>query len=137
MDLHKRTDLLIYGIGAVNAGIPSHVYSGGYLEEQDYVELDRLNVAGDIATVFFKEDGSFSGIPMNDRASGPNLELFKQKYGVCVVSGLAKVRGLYAALKGGLMKELIVDEPTARELINKHINREGSAINKALTKNHD
>ena len=137
LDLHKRTDLLIYGIGAVNAGIPSHVYSGGYLEEQDYVELDRLNVAGDIATVFFKEDGSFSGIPMNDRASGPNLELFKQKYGVCVVSGLAKVRGLYAALKGGLMKELIVDEPTARELINKHINREGSAINKALTKNHD
>ncbi|MCJ7824598.1 MAG: hypothetical protein MUP44_06840 [Anaerolineales bacterium] len=137
LDLHKRTDLLIYGIGAVNAGIPSHVYSGGYLEEQDYVELDRLNVAGDIATVFFKEDGSFSGIPMNDRASGPNLELFKQKYGVCVVSGLAKVRGLYAALKGGLMKELIVDEPTARELINKHINREGFAINKALTKNHD
>jgi len=137
LDLHKRTDLLIYSIGAVNAGIPSHVYSGGYLEEQDYVELDRLNVAGDIATVFFREDGSFSGIPMNDRASGPNLELFKQKYGVCVVSGLAKVRGLYAALKGGLMKELIVDEPTARELINKYINREGSESNKTLAKHHD
>jgi deoxyribonucleoside regulator len=128
LDLHKRTDLLMYSIGAVNAGIPSHVYSGGYLEEQDYVELDRLNVAGDIATVFFKEDGSFTDIPMNERASGPNLELFKQKYGVCVVSGLAKVRGLYAALKGSLMKELIVDEPTARELINKYINREGSTI---------
>jgi deoxyribonucleoside regulator len=128
LDLHKRTDLLIYSIGAVNAGIPSHVYSGGYLEEQDYVELDRLNVAGDIATVFFKEDGSFTGIPMNERASGPNLELFREKYGVCVVSGLAKVRGLYAALKGSLMKELIVDEPTARELINKYINREGSTF---------
>jgi deoxyribonucleoside regulator len=128
LDLHKRTDLLIYSIGAVNAGIPSHVYSGGYLEEQDYVELDRLNVAGDIATVFFKEDGTFSGVPMNDRASGPNLELFREKYGICVVSGLAKVRGLYAALKGGLMKELIVDEPTARELINKYINREGSTF---------
>jgi len=137
LDLHKRTDLLVYSIGAVNAGIPSHVYSGGYLEEQDYVELDRLNVAGDIATVFFREDGRFSGIPMNDRASGPNLELFKQKYGVCVVSGLAKVRGLYAALKGGLMKELIVDEPTARELINKYINREGSESNKTLAKHHD
>jgi len=137
LDLHKRTDLLVYSIGAVNAGIPSHVYSGGYLEEQDYVELDRLNVAGDIATVFFREDGRFSGIPMNDRASGPNLELFKQKYGVCVVSGLAKVRGLYAALKGGLMKELIVDEPTARELINKYINREGSEFNKTLAKQHD
>jgi deoxyribonucleoside regulator len=124
LDLHKQTDLLIYSIGAVNAGIPSHVYSGGYLEEDDYVELDRLNVAGDIATVFFKADGSFSRIPMNERASGPNLELFQEKYGICVVSGLAKVRGLYAALQGNLMKELIVDEPTARELINRHINRE-------------
>ncbi|MGD8753098.1 MAG: sugar-binding domain-containing protein [Anaerolineales bacterium] len=120
LDLHKKTDLLIYSIGAVNAGIPSHVYSGGYLEEQDYTELDRLNVAGDIATVFFKADGSFSSIPMNDRASGPSLNLFQEKYGVCVVSGLAKVRGLYAALKGKLMKELIVDEPTARELISRY-----------------
>jgi DNA-binding transcriptional regulator LsrR (DeoR family) len=126
LDLHRRTDLLIYSIGAVNAGIPSHVYSGGYLEEQDYVELDRLGVAGDIATVFFKEDGTYSGIPMNDRASGPNLDLFREKYGICVVSGLAKVRGLFAALKGGLMKELVVDEPTARELVNKYINREGA-----------
>ncbi len=124
LDLHKKADLLIYSIGAVNGGIPSHVYSGGYLEEQDYNELNRLDVAGDIATVFFKADGSFSGIPMNERASGPNLKLFQEKHGICVVSGLAKVRGLYAALRGNLMKELIVDEPTARELINKYIHKE-------------
>ncbi|MCJ7772114.1 MAG: hypothetical protein MUP22_03155 [Desulfobacterales bacterium] len=125
LDLHKKADLLIYSIGAVNAGIPSHVYSGGYLEEQDYNELDRLDVVGDIATVFFKADGSFSGIPMNERASGPNLKLFQKKHGICVVSGLAKVRGLFAALRGNLMKELIVDEPTARELINKFIDKAG------------
>jgi deoxyribonucleoside regulator len=122
LDLHNRTDLLIYSIGAVNAGIPSHVYSGGYLEERDYAELERQNIAGDIATVFFREDGSFSDIPMNERASGPNLELFQRKYGICVVSGLAKVRGLYAALQGNLMTELVVDEPTARALINNYIN---------------
>jgi deoxyribonucleoside regulator len=126
LDLHEKTDILIYSIGAVNAGIPSHVYSGGYLEDRDYVELERLQIAGDIATVFFREDGSFSDIPLNERASGPNLELFQQKHGVCVVSGLAKVRGLYAALQGGLMTELIVDEPTARDLINKYISRETS-----------
>ena len=124
LELQQRTDLLIYSIGSVNAGIPSHVYSGGYLEQQDYAELNRLKVAGDIATVFFKEDGRSSGIPMNERASGPNLELFQEKYGVCVVSGLAKVGGLYAALKGNLMKELIVDEPTARELIVRYISNQ-------------
>jgi deoxyribonucleoside regulator len=117
LDLHTRTDLLLYSIGAVNAGIPSHVYSGGYLSDTDYQDLEKYKIAGDIATVFFKEDGSFNNIPMNLRASGPDLNLFRSKYGVCVVSGIAKVKGLHAALKGKLMTELIVDEPTARKLL--------------------
>ena len=120
LTLQEQADVLIYSIGAVNAGIPSHVYSGDYLSESDYKVLEQYDVAGDIATVFFKRDGSFDGIPINRRASGPNLTLFQRKYGVCIVSGLAKVTGLHAALKGKLMSELIVDEPTARRLMEKH-----------------
>jgi DNA-binding transcriptional regulator LsrR (DeoR family) len=118
LDLHKAADLLLYSIGAVNAGIPSHVYSGGYLEEADYAALERDKVAGDIATVFFREDGTWEDIPLNRRASGPSLDLFRRKYGICVVSGLAKVRGLLAALRGRMMTELIVDEPSARALVS-------------------
>ena len=121
LDLLSQTDLLLYSIGAVNAGIPSHVYSGGYLTETDYKEIQRYRIVGDIATVFFKEDGSFDDIPLNKRASGPNLEMFQRKYGICVVSGLAKVKGLFAALQGKLMTELIVDEPSARKLVEKYI----------------
>ena len=121
LDLQKKSDILLFSIGAVNAGIPSHVYSGGYLEEADYLELEKNNIVGDIATVFFKEDGNINNIPINERASGPDLELFQEKYSVCVVSGLAKVRGLYAAMKGRFMKELIIDEPTARVLVDRYI----------------
>lgn len=121
LDLQKMADLFLYSIGAVDAGIPSHVYSGGYLEKKDYQELEREGTVGDIATVFFRKDGSFKNIAINNRASGPNLELFRQKYGLCVVSGLAKVKGLYAALRGELMKELIVDEPTARQMVTNHL----------------
>lgn len=120
LDLQTKADLLLYSIGAMNAEIPSHVYSGGYLSRADYQELEKYQIAGDIATVFFREDGSFDGIPLNRRASGPNLELFQQKHSICVVSGLAKVSGLYAALQGKLMSELIVDEPTARALVERH-----------------
>ncbi len=120
LDLQQKADLLLYSVGAVNAGVPSHVYSSGYLEKSDYQELERQNIAGDIATVFFREDGSFDRIPLNERSSGPALELFQQKNGLCVVSGLGKVRGLHAALKGHLMRELIVDEPTARRLVEKY-----------------
>lgn len=120
LDLQEKADVLLYSIGSVSAGIPSHVYSGGYLEEKDYQELKREHVAGDIATVFFREDGSFHNIPLNERACGPNLRLFQKKHGICVVSGLAKVNGLFSALKGNLIKELIVDEPTARALVTRH-----------------
>jgi Putative sugar-binding domain. len=50
--------------------------------------------------------------------------LIKEKRAICVVSGLAKAAGLHAALSGGLVKELIVDEPTARLLVNKYITNE-------------
>ncbi|HAF63077.1 MAG TPA: transcriptional regulator [Anaerolineaceae bacterium] len=117
LTLQEQADLLLFSIGAVNAGVPSHVYSGGYLEEGDLQEIHKYHIIGDIATVFFREDGSFENIPLNQRASGPNLNLFRNKHGICVVSGRAKVKGLHAALRGGLIHELILDEPTARTLI--------------------
>ena len=120
LQLQAEADLLLFSIGAVNAGVPSHVYAGGYLEESDLQAIRRSQIVGDIATVFFREDGSFEDIPLNQRASGPNLNLFRDKASICVVSGLAKVRGLHAALKGGFIKELIVDEPTARALIEEY-----------------
>ena len=114
----KRADLLVYSIGAANARVPSYVYVGGYLEPADLKSFDKERVVGDIATVFFRTDGSFEGISLNERASGPDLSLVrKAKHGLCVVSGLGKVNGLRAALQGKLMTELIVDEPTAHALL--------------------
>ncbi len=121
LDLQKKADILLFSIGAVDAGVPSHVYNADYLEKSDYLEFKKLKLVGDIATVFFREDGSYHDIPMNDRTSGPDLDLVKMKYGICVVSGFAKVRGLAAALRGRLITELIVDEPTARNLVENYI----------------
>ncbi len=81
------------------------------------MELEKLDVVGDIATVFFKSNGDYKNIPLNERASGPEFSFFRDKHSICVVSGLAKVKGLFAALKGQYIKELIVDEPTALELV--------------------
>jgi len=121
LDLQSKADLLLYSIGSVDAGVPSHVYSGGYLTQEDSHDLKRQRVAGDIATVFFREDGSWDDIPINQRCSGPDLDLFQQTHGVCVVSGLAKIRGLYGALRGRMMSELILDEPTARAFVEHYL----------------
>jgi deoxyribonucleoside regulator len=118
VQLQQKADVLLYSIGAVSAGVPSHIHAGGYLEREDQDALKKDKVIGDIATVFFRADGSWEDVKINSRASGPPLTLFaKARNGICVVSGLAKAAGLLAALQAGYLTELIVDEPTARRVL--------------------
>lgn len=125
VDMQSSADVLLYSIGAVAAGVPSHVYSGGYLESKDLKELKREGVIGDLATVFYRKDGSYKDISINARASGPPLELYHgAQHSICVVSGRAKVPGLYAALQAGYVRDLIVDEPTARLLMEEVTGKE-------------
>src|SRR5258708_35262271 len=99
-----RADLLVYSIGAFGARVPSHVYVGGYLEKRDFRELKEAGAVGDIATVFFRADGSFHDIPINSRARGPDLTITqKANHGLCVGAGLGKVDGLCPALPGRLV----------------------------------
>jgi DNA-binding transcriptional regulator LsrR (DeoR family) len=121
LELQTRADIWLYSIGSVSAGIPSHLHADGYLKKADYSDLKRLDIAGDIATVFFREDGSYHNILINQRSSGPSLELLKHKRGICVISGQAKLKGLMAAIRGKLLSELILDEPTARVLVENYL----------------
>ncbi len=118
LDLQQRADIYLYSIGATASGLPSHLYEGDYLESQDLKELRKEKVVGDIATVFFRADGSYADIPINARASGPDLQHFqKVQHAICVVAGRGKVQGLLAALHGGYLNTLIIDEPSARYLL--------------------
>lgn len=128
IELQEQADVLLYSIGSVDAGVPSHVYSKGYLEPEDMKELDREKVIGDLATVFFRRDGSWDDIPLNQRASGPPLTLYqKASRAICVVSGRNKVPGLLAALRSRMMTELIIDEPTARLLCSEGACHDGDS----------
>ncbi|ODS96761.1 MAG: transcriptional regulator [Lautropia sp. SCN 69-89] len=118
LELQKRARVLVYSVGAFSGQVPSHVHSGGFLEPADLRSLRRDRVAGDIATMFFRADGSYADIALNARASGPDLALFRRvPHSICVASGTGKVEGLRAALAGRFVNTLIVDEPTARLLL--------------------
>ena len=119
LDLQAHADLLLYSVGSHTASTPSHVYAAGYLDAGDLDVLAAEGAVGDIATVFFRKDGSFDGLTLNARASGPALSLVRDAPdSICVVSGLGKVAALHAALRGGLMRRLIVDEITARAVLD-------------------
>jgi deoxyribonucleoside regulator len=118
LDLQHGADVALFGIGADTGDVPSHVYRAGYLDEGDLRALRADRVAGDIATVFFRADGSHDGIELNKRASGPDLSALRQvRYRICVVAGEHKTPGLRAALRGGLLTDLVVDDETAAKLL--------------------
>jgi DNA-binding transcriptional regulator LsrR (DeoR family) len=114
-------DVALFGLGSPFAEVPSHVYAGGYMNEADYASMTAAGVVGDIATVFFRADGTYDGIALNARASGPDIGLIKRTpRRVCVVAGKSKLPSLRGALAAGLITDLIVDETTARLLVQGH-----------------
>lgn len=116
--LQAKMSIAIFGVGSVHADFPSHVYAGGYLDESDLNILAASDVVGDVATVFFRADGSSDGIVLNERSTGPSLaQLREVRRRICVVSGESKINGLRGALAAGLATDLILDEGTARRLV--------------------
>jgi DNA-binding transcriptional regulator LsrR (DeoR family) len=119
LDLQSRMSIAIFGVGSVDADYPSHVYAGGYLDEDDLNILASSDVVGDVATVFIRGDGSSDGITLNERSTGPSLDQLRQvRRSICVVSGASKINGLRGALTAGLATDLILDEASARRLVS-------------------
>ncbi|MEN2744573.1 sugar-binding domain-containing protein [Sinomonas halotolerans] len=118
LEVQSRMGLAVFGVGSVDADVPSHVYSGGYLDASDLASLEAEGVVGDVATVFFRADGSSDGIELNARGTGPALAALRQvPRRLCIVSGASKAHALRGALHAGLVTDLILDEATARALL--------------------
>jgi DNA-binding transcriptional regulator LsrR (DeoR family) len=117
-DVQNTIDIALFGLGAPFGTLPSHVYTGGYLSDEDLVQLQDEGVVGDIATVFYREDGSYDRIPLNERATGPDPALLKRvARRVCVISGESKLPSIRGALAGGFLTDLVIDAGTAHLLL--------------------
>ncbi|SDS86380.1 DNA-binding transcriptional regulator LsrR, DeoR family [Paraoerskovia marina] len=118
LDVQHRADIALFSVGALSGGLPSHVYSAGYLEPEDIAVLDEEGVVGDVCTVFLREDGTYSDIALNERATGPSpADLMTVPRRVCAVAGDNKVVPLRAALAAGTITSLVIDEATALRLL--------------------
>ena len=124
-EIQQRADIALFGIGSLTAKNPSMVYSGGYLSAEELDSLRREGVVGDICTVLLRADGSWKDLEINSRASGPTpTDLRKIPRRIGVVSGSDKVVATVAALRAGLITDLVVDEDTA-DLIYEYSMRSG------------
>ncbi len=119
LDVQAKMDVAVFGLGSPFAEVPSHVYIGGYLERTDYKSLSADRIVGDIATVFYRADGTWRDVALNARATGPDFDRLRRvARRVCVVSGPSKLPSLRGALATGLLTDLILDEGLARRLVD-------------------
>jgi deoxyribonucleoside regulator len=118
LGLQAAMDLVIFSTGSADSRVPSHVYSGGYLDDTEFAALQKEGVVGDVATVFFRADGSIDRIPLNERATGPHFDVLRRvPRRMCVVSGVSKLESLRGAMAARLATDLVLDEATARALM--------------------
>lgn len=120
LDVQQMMNVALFGLGAPDADVPSHVYAGGYLEPADFASLRSERVVGDVATVFYRHDGSDEGIELNKRSSGPDLDVIRAvPRRICVVSGESKAAATEGAFAAGLITDIVLDENLARLLIHR------------------
>lgn len=118
-------DIALFGVGAVDPAMPSHVYAGGYLDEDEWGRAFRDGVVGDVCTVLLREDGS-TDMELNARASGPYPEaLRKIPRRIGVVASPGKARALIGALRAGVITDLVIDTKTARATLERVANTQG------------
>jgi DNA-binding transcriptional regulator LsrR (DeoR family) len=118
LDIQARLDIALFGLGSPFAEVPSHVYIGGYLDDADYRSLSEDRVVGDVATVFYREDGTWMDVALNARGTGPDFDrLSRVARRICVVSGAQKLPSLRGALAAGLVTDLVLDEVLANRLV--------------------
>jgi deoxyribonucleoside regulator len=119
LGIQARMDVALFGLGSPFSEVPSQVYSGGYLDERDYRGLEQDGAVGDVATVFYRVDGSHREIRLNSRGTGPDFaRLRRVARRIAVVSGVQKLDSVRGALAAGLVTDLILDEDLARRLVS-------------------
>ncbi|WP_300080648.1 sugar-binding domain-containing protein [Propioniciclava sp.] len=120
LDLLSDLEIAVFGVGSLTGGIPSHVYSAGYLDDADHAALVADGVVGDICTVLLREDGTFADIEANARATGLTpTELRRVPRRLCVAADPQRSPAIVGALRAGVATDLVIDDLSARAVLRR------------------
>ncbi len=116
IDLCKRADLTLVGIGNMDATAPLVV--DGFVEDDELPELLALGAAGEITSWIYDSEGNLLDCAYNRRVASAPLDSNPNRKVIAVAVGPAKVKAIHAALTGRLVNGIITSEATAEALLN-------------------
>jgi DNA-binding transcriptional regulator LsrR (DeoR family) len=112
----KQTDVALVGIGTLDNSV---FVDRKVLKPGDLKELKQCGAVGEICGRFYDENGKECASPWRDRVIGIDLDIVTDiPQVVGVVAGSDRSEAICAAVAGGLLKCLVIDEPGARALLD-------------------
>ena len=131
LDLGKKTQLAVAGIGTINPEASSQ-YAAGYLSLDELQFLQGLGVVGDIYNRFFNILGQQVLVPTIDpRVIGITWQDINRIDTVLgIATGREKIAAILGAIRTGLVDILITDDVSAENVL--HLDEETPLMEKVL-----
>lgn len=117
IDAARTADVAFVGIGSKGANSSVHILQSAGIEEDSNPEFFE-KWSGDLAGRFFDRDGHSIDSRLDSRTVGLDLdEIARIRRVVGVAAGEEKTEGILAALRGGLISELVTSSNCAMRLL--------------------
>jgi DNA-binding transcriptional regulator LsrR (DeoR family) len=116
LELGKRADVLIVGVGAVSP--QSGLYRAGYLNDADLEFIRGQGAVGDVCGSYFARDGALCPLELNERMIALDADAMRRvPLRVGVSCGGEKALPNIGAARSGLINVLITDEDAATAML--------------------
>jgi DNA-binding transcriptional regulator LsrR (DeoR family) len=113
-DLAAHADLMVVGIGSVNAD--AQLVASQMIEPAEINEVRNKGGQGELLGHFFNDAGESIETSLAARTVAPELEALKGRRIIAIAGGNAKIAAIRAVLNSGLLSGLITDEASALAL---------------------
>lgn len=112
-----HASLTVVGIGGISPN--ATLVKNGTLSKNDLLLLTMKGAVGDILSQFIDKDGNKIQSAFDDRMVSISLDVLKELPNVIgIAGGVNKAAAIRAALQGGYLNRLIIDEETANLIMN-------------------
>lgn len=114
LELARGSDLFVIGIGSIED--EGHLVRRGLISQSEQARLLKEGACGDLMGRFVSLDGHLVPTELGEQAVGLHYDAVRGKRVVALVAGTGKRLATLAALRAGIVTDLVVDEVLARAL---------------------
>ncbi len=115
LDVARESEMFVIGIGSLEEG--AHICRVNMIDDDEWQALYSNGAASDVMGQFIDIEGQPVASEVNRRGVGLGIEDIRGRQVVAVAGGDDKGRATLAALRSGVITDLIIGETSALELV--------------------